>query len=189
MKLAKIHKGVIFDHTDGEESQVVYKTYDEYSIVPLPTWALQFRENNIKNGFSRTYLVWDYVNKIFTEFKPMPNYLENMVSTKYLLRQIRNKVLVATDYLVNVVDINVPTQQKEELLEYRQKLRDLTTDEYLNDVNVVEEFFLANDSVKFVHEFFPESPEFITNIVEPILQEKLTISREKIDELLLQLEN
>jgi hypothetical protein len=189
MKLAKVHKGIIFDHFDGERSQVVYKTFDEYSIVPLPQWALEFRENNIKNGYSRTYLVWDYVNKVFTEFKPMPDYVVSMVSTKYLLRQVRNKVLTATDFMMTVTDMNLTTQQRNELSAYRQELRDLTTDEYLNDVNVIEQYFLANDDLKFVHEFFPPCPSFISGIVEPILAEKLTISRETIDELLLQLEN
>lgn len=188
MKLAKVHLGVIADHFDGDEKQITYKTFDEFSIVPLPKWALEFRENNMRNGFSRTYLVWDYVNRVFTEFKPMPNYLETMVSTKYLLRQVRNKVLAATDYLVTVTDMNLSTQQREDLLEYRQALRDLTTDEYLNNVNVIEEHFLANDDLKFVHEFFPPCPDFISSIVEPILAEKLTISREKINELL-ELEN
>ena len=188
MKLAKIHNGVIAEHFDGNESQIVYKTFGEYSIVPLPTWALEFRENNIRNGFSRTYLVWDYVNRVFTEFKPMPNYTITMVSTKYLLRQVRNKILSATDYLTTVTDINLTSQQRQELLQYRQALRDLTADEYLNDVNVIEEYFLANDDLKFVHEFFPTCPSFISSIVEPILAEKVQISKEKIEELL-ELEN
>lgn len=183
MKLAKVRNGVIFSHFDGNESDIQYKTFEEDSVVPLPTWALEFRENNIKNGYSRTYLVWDYTRKIFTEFKPVPNYSVTMATTKYALRKVRNKILIATDYLTTVTDINLTAKQKADALEYRQKLRDLTTDEYLNNLNVVEQYFLANDNIKFVHEFFPECPEFIKNIVEPILSEEINFSQEELESL------
>jgi hypothetical protein len=72
-----------------------------------------------------------------------------MATTKDALRKVRNKILTATDYLTTVTDINLTAKQKADALEYRQKLRDLTTDEYLNNLKFkVPEWLKINDSIK-----------------------------------------
>ena len=86
---------------------------------------------------------------------------ESFLST---VRDLRNKILAATDFLVSVSDANITQQEKDSVLEYREALRNITDISILTADNF-EEYFVENKSVPSLSDIFPAPPECIRDIV------------------------
>lgn len=170
MKLAKVMYGVIFSHRDGNESEIVYNTNENESIVPMPEWAVELRERNLASQVATEVIVWDYELKQFDRVPVLPNFQAANTALWKHAREIRNKLLSATDWMAAVTDSAFTADQQTQITKYRAELRNFTRTSELNSAEKLNEYFTKFNKLPTPLELLPANPSFIDSTIVPILQ-------------------
>lgn len=165
MNLAKVIQGRVVEHFEGDQNLISYKEADKESIVEFQEWAKAIREENLRTKMTKVILVWDYANKNFKKIDE-PHYEMVQIITLFKVRAIRNAILAATDFVAAASDASFSTEQRNEVIAYRQTLRDLPELNILADFNTLKAFYKTNDFLPDHKDHFPAPPAFIATTVE-----------------------
>jgi len=169
MILAKVSKSYILSHFEGDES-MVNLVPDESGIIiaPMPDWAVELRENNLREKVAGTVLRWNYTDNEFTPLKIEAEWGSMLETTLNLVRQKRNAILNASDSYFNTPDRPVDENIKNELLEFRQKLRDLPSNTIFSNAESFENHWKSIKNTQksiTIDNFIPEYSENIKPII------------------------
>ena len=164
MNLAKVTQGRVVEHFEGDQNLISYKEADKESVVEFPEWAKVIREENLRTKMASVILVWDYANKNFKKIDE-PHYEMIQIIILFKVRAIRNAILAATDFVASASDASFSTEQRNEVLVYRQTLRDLPELNILADFNTLEAFYKTNNFLPDPKDHFPTPPAFIATAV------------------------
>ena len=155
-------------------------SFDEVSIVPLSGEHLKLREDNLRRGHTNIVLEWKYDTKQFEFVQIMPDFNIYMKSALYLIRKMRQQVLLSTDNLEFGATPFISDEVKNEIVQYRQALRDITDQELLLDANNLAIHFEEHESLPTIVDFFPTPPQYIANIVNDIVHNNYYFSEEEM---------
>lgn len=161
ISLAKVRNGVVIDYFNGTENDLNYgsNSPEEDIIVHFPLWAKEIRQENERLQTALRTLAWNYETKEFIIKDFTPNWEAGRQAHANRTREIRNKMLVFTDW-IETTDRLAP-ELKEKMLDYRQKLRDSANCTALSNADGFEEWCTVNNREPFPMEFIPEQDDTI----------------------------
>lgn len=159
--LATINNGRVIGHHQGGLDEVNYGSGspDENITVPFPDWAFELRQANMAAGNAQRILTWDYESKTFSITTPEVDW--EVAREVYLeqIRGIRNKLLHYTDW-VETTD-RIDPSVKDEVMNYRDALRNFTSSGCLVDTISFKEWCEAHQREPLPLEFLPEQSDIV----------------------------
>ena len=78
--------------------------------------------------------------------------------------ELRDKILTATDFLVNDPDVNLTKREKSAVVKYRSALKNITDKSILSEESF-QNYFLENKPIPNLDQVFPAVPECIQSVV------------------------
>lgn len=166
MILAKVAVGRIISHYEGDASDINLEK-DERGIIvaELPDWAVELRERNLKAKVTSEYLEWNYSTNQFEKKDFEPNWAESLKATLKWVRMKRNKLLAESDSYFNTPDRPTDETTKNALIEYRQKLRDVTHNPILANALAYETWCKSIGKIPEEVDLFPAYDDNVKNII------------------------
>lgn len=171
MKIATIIQGRVIDHFEGTENDLSPNpVFDQKSNVEMPDWAWEHREANIRAGVGKLVLIYNYDLKEFSTIKPFTE-TEVVGLLKNDLRNFRSQILTATDWAVTVSDWSLDADTRNQLIEFRQQLRDITKNPMLDDPSLVMNK-VDNEENVFA-QLIPPIPDFLDRLLRNSAYERI----------------
>lgn len=183
--LAKVKHGKIYEHYQGNSSEIAYASEDEFSVVEVPNNILKLREKNLKEGKATSVAQWNYSTRKFSIVQIEPNYTLTLKSSLFAIRKMRADILVATDWIEFGNSPAITDQVRQEVGAYRQQLRDMTDNELLSDANNISAYFQEHKDIPSLQSYFPSPiPNYIQQTVLDIITKEFSFNQEIIESLL-----
>jgi hypothetical protein len=181
MFLAKVVQGKILQHFEGTESDINLVPDEQNMIVaPMPDWAIELRLENLRTKVAERILKWNYSTNEFDITTFEPNWQESLEQSLDWVRQKRNSLLDLTDKYVNPApDREVDEEVKNELITYRQQLRDLPSNEVFANANTWKEECETLGQFAKTEHLFPEHSEKLEGILREELDKVVVIDLNK----------
>ena len=166
MILAKVAVGRIISHYEGDETEINL-TKDEKGliVVEMPTWAVELRESNLRAKIAAEYLEWNYSTNQFIKKQFEPDWPESLKRTLEWVRMKRNKLLAESDTYFNTPDRPTDDATKTALIEYRQKLRDVTDNPVLANVDAYESWCKSLGKIPGEEDLFPTYDDNVKRVI------------------------
>ena len=177
MYLANVKYGLIQSHFESDNlSLLANNAPDQITVAVLPDWAMSHRANNLSLGIATQILAWDYANTQFLKIDVVPNFTYERNVLLFKIRNIRNQILKATDFVTNTVDSPLDSANTALVVAYRSELRNVTDKPVLSDDSAYESYWAINKYLPKVLDLLPQAPSCIQSAVTQITSQKITIS-------------
>jgi len=170
MILAKVAIGKIISHYEGDETEINL-TKDEKGLITaeMPAWAVELRESNLQAKVATEYLEWNYSTNQFEKKQFEPNWTESLAQTLRWTRMKRNKLLAESDSYFNTPDRPTDEATRTALIEYRQKLRDVTHNPIFSSVSAYESYCKSVGKFPSEEDFFPTYDDNVKRIIAGVI--------------------
>lgn len=166
MILAKVAVGRIISHYEGTASDInLIEDEKGLIVVEMPDWAVELRESNLRAKVATEYLEWNYSTNQFEKKQFEPNWSDSLVGTLKWVRMKRNKLLAESDSYFNTPDRPTDDATRTALIEYRQKLRDITHNPILANVQAYESWCKSLGKIPGEDDLFPAYDDNVKRVI------------------------
>lgn len=184
MILAKVAVGRIISHYEGDASEVnLTPDAKGLIVVEMPSWAVELRESNLQAKVATEYLEWNYSTNQFDKKLFEPNWAESLKGTLKWVRMKRNKLLIESDAYFNTPDRPTDDATRTALIEYRQKLRDITRNPILTDAEVFENWCRSFGKIPTEEDLFPTYDDNVKSVIAAAIDYKPVLDNGEVQPL------